>query len=550
MKKKLFLILTFLSVQLLFCFTKNKEAEPSTKTFKKGDNQLVVYSNVPGLTPSEFYTIRVRSKATNNEWQSVFALISRNQISMLPVGTESKTGGTIGHYQKNTRDWSHTYGNIEMNGPIEVEIATKPGVLICGKPIFKATVHPAQKASEAKVVNGKVYFTMDKPSQIVIDINGQMDDNKTGGDYKGPPVHSIALYANPILDKPSMKDKGVLVVYPGQKPPQDSNSYTTLYFAPGIHELGKNIKLHSNKNYYIPGDAIVYGTFNNFDLPSGENIKFYGYGTISGDHLMHPLYDDDFKIRKEARENWKSISVKNAVNVEILGLSVSNCAEHSINLNPENLPKYKGKKITFVRWAKVISWRANGDGIGSAQVAEDCFLRTSDDCSYIKGDRIRCTFWKDSNGAVFHMANISEDFSILIDDCDVLYNRRKSDSSIGGAIFDQRANGKPGQQKVNVLIQNFRIHDLHPNSRIFSLISKFDQLADDHRLGGVGSSYSGIVFRNITAPASFGKETIIGCSKAEWNGGITFENVVIGGKKLTSSKDLDTNEFVSNIIFK
>ena len=43
------------------------------------------------------------------------------------------------------------------------------------------------------------------------------------------------------------------------------------------------------------------------------------YGTISGDRLMHPLYDDDHKVRNEARENWKSISVKNAVNVEVAG---------------------------------------------------------------------------------------------------------------------------------------------------------------------------------------------------------------------------------------
>ena len=73
-----------------------------------------------------------------------------------------------------------------------------------------------------------------------------------------------------------LDDTGVLVLNPGQKPPADPGTYTTLYFAPGIHDLGKNIKLHSNKNYYIPGDAIVYGTFNNFDLPSGENIKLYG----------------------------------------------------------------------------------------------------------------------------------------------------------------------------------------------------------------------------------------------------------------------------------
>ena len=226
--------------------------------------------------------------------------------------------------------------------------------------------------------------------------------------------------------------------------------------------------------------------------------------------------------------------------MKLLGVSVSNCAEHSVNLQPENTGEYKGKKITFVRWAKVVSWRANGDGIGSAQVAEDCFLRTSDDCSYVKGDRRRCTFWKDSNGAVFHMANIPDNISIVIEDCDLLYNRNKNDASMGGGVFVQRANGKPGQQKVNVLVQNFRIHDIYPNVPIFSLVSKFDHLPDNHRLGGVGSSYSGITFRNITAVAAFGEEKIIGCADAPWNGGITFENVVIAGKKIPALKILST----------
>ena len=42
---------------------------------------------------------------------------------------------------------------------------------------------------------------------------------------------------------------------------------------------------------------------------------------------------------------------------------------------------------------------------------------------------------------------------------------------------------------------------------------------------------------------------IIGCAEAPWNGGITFENVVIGGKKLTSLKDFDVNEYVTDITF-
>ena len=50
--------------------------------------------------------------------------------------------------------------------------------------------------------------------------------------------------------------------------------------------------MHSqNKRYYIPGDAIVYGTMNNNKVNSeGKNIRIFGHGTLSGDKLPHPNY--------------------------------------------------------------------------------------------------------------------------------------------------------------------------------------------------------------------------------------------------------------------
>lgn len=78
----------------------------------------------------------------------------------------------------NCAGWSHAYGNVEMNigQVVEVEIAGKPGFTIAGKDFFKAKVHPAQKASAATMVGTKIYFTITKPAQIYVDINGQMDD--------------------------------------------------------------------------------------------------------------------------------------------------------------------------------------------------------------------------------------------------------------------------------------------------------------------------------------------------------------------------------------
>jgi hypothetical protein len=227
---------------------------------------------------------------------------------------------------------------------------------------------------------------------------------------------------------------------------------------------------------------------------------------------------------------------------------VANPPNHAINLQSVN----KGsEKVTFVRWAKVISWRANGDGIGSAHVIEDCFIRTTDDCSYVKGDRRRCVFWTDVNGAVFHMAGIPNNFAMVIEDCDVIYARNKYTGWAGGRVFSQRGGGKPGQHQVNVLFRNIRIEDQRPTLQIFNLYSHDDFRAKS--TSRAGSSYSGITFQNITAAAKSVHglpEIFHGCKESPWSG-ITFENVVVGGEKIDRLEDFaQVNDYVKDITFK
>ena len=555
----------FKCLLVLILFGSLQLTAQSSEEFTNGGDKLVVYKDVPGLAPSEFYTIKVRSALTGNQWVDCFANITRNKanipeseggvgsVSVPQVNNNNKIQTTtVYHYQKYTGAWSHTFGNIEItpDTPIEVEISNKNGFQIDGQDFYKATVHPAQKASLASVVNGKIYFTISNPGQVVIDINGQMDDFNKAIDDNSPDqsyvAHTISFFANPIMVKPVIGGPGVVVVEPGVQPTTNQNSYTTLYFKPGVHNLDPNFnfKVHPGKNYYIPGDAIVYGTFNNFNVPipgglqSGENIKIYGYGTISGAKTTHPNYVPGGADDTE----YKSIAIDNGMNVEVQGITVVDPANHSINLNAWSQRPNQSQKVTFVRWAKVISWRANGDGVGSAHVVEDCFLRTADDCSYIKGDRTRCVFWKDANAAVFHMSGITTNFPIVIQDCDVIYNRTRGVN--GGGVFVQRGQGVLGQRTVDVTVRDFRVTDPRSNMPTFNL---FSQDGTDPS----GSSFSGITFENVTIThetANGVKQKLQGSVDAPWDGGLFFNNVTIAGRDLCGT-DFSMNQYVSNIIF-
>lgn len=550
------------TILMAFVGLTEKTYAQSSQQFVQGNDTLVLYKDVPGLAPSEFYSVRVRSAATNNQWVVCYANITRNLFrTITPSANSQKVGG---NYFENTKGWSHTYANIEMNRntQVEVEISPKNGFKINAQDFYKAAVHPSLRADTVSVSGGKVYFKLSNPASITVDINGQMDDyqpvsNTPLVDVTDPNriVHTITIFAHPVMNKPLETDSNVCLVDTGVPPPTNLGLKTIMYFRPGIHDVGLNFKLQPGIKYYIPGDAIVYGTLNNIGvqgigtLASGDNIKIYGLGTISGDRINHPICDFATAPTDAQTAPYKVINIENGNNVLVEGIFVANNPFHGVKL-----PSAYDNSIC--KWVKVLSWRTNGDGIGDASFMEDCFLRTADDGSYIKGSKKRCSFWKDSNAAVFHFAGIPVNTKFVIEDCDMLYLRSRQNRSYGDGVFVQRIGGDTGVQNVDVLFKNIRIHDPHPNIPIFNLVSYFPEFETKltHRFHGVGSSFYGITFQNISIAAVYegygaGKsEQILGHADAPWYGGIIFDNVTIAGRKLAMT-DFYTNAFVSDILF-
>ena len=534
----------------LFLFSVFSSAQSTTQVITgTANDSLVVYTAVGDLPASEFYTIKVRLVSSTAGWKTCFANITRSLYSDLPTDAKG-TNNSREHYYQFVKDWSHTYANIEMNARVEVQIARKDGV-----PITKAAVHPTQKAEPAVIRNGKAFFFINNPAQITIDIDGIMDDSVGGTGYPGGPKHTVSLFANPIMIKPSLTDPNVMVVEPSDTPPpSEMGSKTIMYFKPGIHKIGRDFKIHPGKNYYIPGDAIVYGTMNNIGissnnsgLPSGGNIKIYGYGTLSGDLIKHPNYDTDYAT-VGSEKSWKLIYADNCSNFVIKGISLMNCPMHTANLNAVKTTVI-GKKETFCDWVKVITWRGNGDGIGSAHSIENSFFRTQDDCTYVKGDRKKCVFWTDVNGAVFMLAGMppKTERSILIEDCDVIYPRHNTTTWSGGRIFSKREEQAPrefGITNVDVTFKDIRITDKNQTLETFQLMTDGNS--------GKSGGYRGIKFINITSARTpeDHENVIIGHVDGPWDD-LTFDNVNLGEKRIASVNDFGTitTSYATNLKF-
>lgn len=499
------------------------------------DDELVVYPPVPRLAASEHYKVRVRSVGDGREWQSTFAW------ETVCKTIEKKSDG----YFDTLAGWTHTYVNFETAGAVEIEIAR-----VNGQPIHTAAVHPRRKASACSVKDGKVLVSLDKPCLVAVDIDGQMDGQDTGKGYKGPPIHTISLFANPLLSgKPKPHDPGVLTVKPGETPPSDG-PWTTLYFMPGVHDVGLAFPLRANRQYYIPGDAMVYGTLSNRKWGDGHHIRIFGLGTLSGARIKHPKFVKP-KISEKNYDHYRPIDLLGTTNTRVEGLTIADSAFHSLML----IHPYKAEHPNEVKWTKIFTWRANGDGINpfGNTLIEDCFIRTQDDSLYVNGLGIRRTvLWNDANGSSFVLSSVPKlvGRKLVVEDCDVIYARAKWHRWSGGRVFNMRGESE-GDGGDGVIFRNINIEDPRPTLQQYFICMTVPKPYSKDEEKGAAGDLSGILFQNISiaAPSVLGEPQILWGQADARIRNLTFENLTLAGKPVSEPGVFKTNQFVDGLIF-
>jgi hypothetical protein len=494
--------------------------------------ELLVYPPVPGLEASAHYSVRVRS--IGGEWQRAFTFETACKT------IEPKTDA----YFDTLAGWTHAYVNFEMEGAVEVEIARANG-----QAIRTAAVHPGRKAAVCAVVDGRALVRLEKPCLVAVDIDGQMDAQDTGKGYKGPAIHTVSIFANPPLTgKPKQGDPGVQTVKPGEKPPADG-AWTTLYFLPGVHDIGVGFPVQAGRQYYLPGDAMVYGTLSSRKWGEGRNIRIFGHGTLSGARLKHPEYVQP-KISEKGHGLYRPIEVVGAKEVRVEGITIADSATHSLMLIHPHEPEH----ANAVTWTKIFTWRANGDGINpfGNTLIEDCFLRTQDDSLYVNGLGIRrCVLWNDANGSSFVLSSVPQltGRQLIVEDCDVIYARAKWHHWSGGRVFNIRGeNDKPGGE--GVIFRNINIEDPRPTLQQFFLCMTIPPPYAKRSETAKGDLY-GILFQNISiaAPSVIGEPQLLHGQPGARIRNLTFENMTVAGKPVTGPEFFRANEFVEGLRF-
>ena len=522
--------------------------------FSEASEGVHVYPPVPGLEPSPHYSFKVRIQGSN-KWIDAFAFVTTCKSDGVTNGV------TANAYYWRLDKWSNTYINFEMasHNRVEIEISK-----VNGEPITRAVARPSHSVNRCKVIDGKAYVSLDHPALFTVDIDGQMDQQDTGridmkgwddkSFYQGPPIHTLTIFANPFIeDKPSTDDPRVFCVEPGQVPPTEGD-WEVLYFLPGVHEIGRCFRVHAEKSYYIPGDAIVHGTMNNEKMSNdGHHIRIFGHGTLSGERYPHPDCDTP-----PSPDYWKykPIDIHGARNTTVEGITLTDSAMHSLML----INQYQPEQPNEVCWVKIFTWRRNGDGINpfGNTLIEDCFIRTQDDCVYVNGLGIRrVVFWTDANGSAFVLTPIGNmhksltERKIIVEDCDVIYNRSIFNTHKGGRVFNLRGAGhKAGGE--NIIFRNIRVTDPRPTRSSFGILSAapWQKHPDYEQARGAGEIRN-ILFQNIDITAY----SIMGDPKTLWGTetaplrGFIFDNVMIDGELVEDISVFNQNEYVSDMRF-
>jgi Carbohydrate binding module (family 6) len=545
----------------------------------ENQGKLHVYDAVTGLTPSPYYTYSVQQvsklnaplKQNATNWESPFAWFSECKGYGDPHPAK--------YYSNELAGWSHTYCNFELgkHTPIVVKITRKNHDLGApAGPIFMANAHPAHKVQSCEIINGDVYVTMKEPALVTVDIDGQMDTRDaprsspaevaSSKPYasKENGSHAVSIFANPIVeDKPVIGEEGTLVIKPGDPMPDPNGSWKTLYFAKGVHhfsrnpdgsprawKVGDNFVLMNNKTIYIPGDAMVFGNFDSRDETYKNNVRFYGHGTISGNHIPHYQDWKHWGLAEggeQADGLDRPISMKGMVGCRFEGITLADPANHGIS---SDFGSGNAR-----RWLKQISWRANSDMGGIPGMTEDCFFRLQDDGPYVTDhDFRRNTLWFDCNGSPFRGTfmfrhTFGQGHQTVMEDCDIIYVR----SNWGGAVISAGDHGEVGKYPdgtkntgQHIVFRNIRVTDPRPTRSLFGL-----KCATDSENGIAGMRFENIEFRH---PHSWGGKSNLTSTGQGIFHYCYFDRVSINGRMLDGKLLADPSVFqiekTSNLIFK
>lgn len=377
---------------------------------------------------------------------------------------------------------------FDFEGKIEMRVKVNNNI------VKNVKIRPANKGIEHRLDGNYIYFTLNKPDKLSLEVNGDR-------------LHNLHIFANePEKDIPD---------------PAASN---VIYFGAGFHKPDESQKkayhIPSNTTVYLAPGAIVNGKF---ICDRVENVKFVGRGIIF--------------------EPERGFEIKFSKNIEIDGITV---------INPTHYTIYGGQttglKINNLKSFSCIGWSDGIDLMSCSDVTiNDIFMRNSDDCIAIYTHRwdfygdsrnykvTNAILWADIahpiniglHGDVSHEGNVVE--NLFFKDIDILEHDEDDRNYQGCMAFSVSDNNLV----QNVTFEDVRIEKIQ-EGQLFNLRVLFNETYSH----GPGRGIKNINFKNIYYYDIEENQSIIEGFSDKYNiENVTFENIIINGEKARTFED-------------
>lgn len=388
---------------------------------------------------------------------------------------------------------------FDMGSPVEVMVKKNNGT------IREVDIRPLNNKVEYTQMRNAIFFTLERPQYLSVEFNGDR-------------LHNLHLFANPLeTETYTEARKGVM------------------YFGPGIHkpdDLPNNqIRIPSNTTVYLAPGAVIKAKLL---VDKAENVRIIGRGILD-----HPI---------------RGIEVTDSKNVLIEGVTV---------VNPDHYTVFGGGTTGLtVKNLKAFSCKGWSDGIDLMccrnVVVDNVFLRNSDDCIAIYNHR--WNWWGGSSDITVQNSVLWADIAHPINmgghgDPDSLTGEVLENVTVRNIdilehdeddpLYQGSMNIDCGDKNIvrNVLFEDIRVESIQER-RLFCLKVLYNPKYNK----APGNSIEEITFRNITYDGVGENPSLIkGIDENHSVRNITFENVVINGKRMKDVNEFITNEFIKDI---
>ena len=393
---------------------------------------------------------------------------------------------------------------FDFEGKVEMRVRVNNGT------VNDVKIRPTSKGIQFTQKGNFIYFTLDKPAKLSLEVNGDK-------------LHNLHIFANaPEKEIPD---------------PNDSN---VMYFAPGCHKPDEGsdgvFTIPSNTTVYLASGAFLHGKLL---CKNVENVRIIGRG-----YIMEP---------------YRGIEIVFSKNIEIDGITI---------INPTHYTIYGGQSSGLkINNLKSFSCRGWSDGIDLMSCSDvtinDIFMRNSDDCIAIYGHRwdyygdtrnyrvTNAILWAD----VAHPINIGLHGDAESEKGEMIENLHFSDIDILEHDEDDRnyqgcmAFSVSDKNFVqNVTFENIRIDDFQ-EGQLFNLRVLFNSKYSN----APGRGIKNILFKNIYYNGTESNPSIIeGFDDKRQIEDIRFENIVVNNKRIKSLEEgnIRVGKFTKNIILK